>query len=108
MYGTACSTTELSPLTPYDQPLVSRRSMLSRDRKVPPRMSLAVSNGTMSPSGLSGSSCPPTMLDCGAPGRFTSRILGLVGRGGGAVKFFTPFATPDGGAQCPNLSSSKG
>ena len=47
------------------------------------------------------------MLDCGAPGRLTSRIFGAVGRGGGGVNALTPFGT-GGGAQWPKRSSSSG
>src|SRR6185503_4524607 len=95
------------PLTPYDQPLLSRRSMLRRDRKLPPSASFAADSGITSPRGSTGISCPPRMLDCGAPGRLTSRIFCAAGRGGGAAKFLTPFGAV-GAAQLPKRASSSG
>ena len=71
----------------------SRRSMLSRDRKVPPSTSLAVSNGMMSPSGRSAAAGRRGSLDCGAPGRLTSRIFGRGRARGRRGKAFTPFGT---------------
>ena len=65
--------------------MVSRRSMLIRDRKLPPRTSFADPSASTAPFGSTGVTCPAKITDCGDWGRSTRTMRGLVRRAGMAA-----------------------
>ena len=91
-------------LAPYAQCLSSRRFMLSRPVKPPPRMSFTASIARSSGSSLGGMTWPATMIECSEPGRSTR----YTAETGGCATRANAFSGIGPGCHSPNWRLRRG